>query len=267
MPLRSYSHALEDLYRRYNHPRYVHPDPLEFLADYPDPADRETVALIASSLAYGRVAQILKSVRRVLDILGPRPAEALDATPPARLARGLAGFKHRFATGRHVAALLAGIRDARRQFGSLEACLVAGMHPGDQTVLPALSAFAGRISAASGDRCGHLLPDPARGGACKRLHLLLRWMVRHDRVDPGGWDHLSPGMLIVPVDVHMHRLALALGATRRRTADARTALEITAAFRTVCPRDPARYDFALTRLGIRPDADRAGFIQRCLALE
>ena len=58
---------LEGLYAQYNHRRYVHPDPLEFLYNYPDILDREIVGLIASSLAYGRVAQILKSVSIILD--------------------------------------------------------------------------------------------------------------------------------------------------------------------------------------------------------
>ena len=64
---------LDDLYRSYNHRRYVHPDPLEFLYGYPDIRDRELVALISSSLAYGRVAQILKSVAQILRKMDNRP--------------------------------------------------------------------------------------------------------------------------------------------------------------------------------------------------
>jgi hypothetical protein len=52
----------------------------------------------------------------------------------------------------------------------------------------------------------------------------------------------------------MHRLGRALGATSRAAADRRTALEITDAFRRIVPDDPVRYDFSLTRLGIRADA-------------
>jgi uncharacterized protein (TIGR02757 family) len=100
----------------------------------------------------------------------------------------------------------------------------------------------------------YLLPDPAAGSACKRLHLYLRWMVRRDAVDPGGWSRVRARQLVAPVDVHMHRLGRALGFTKRRQADARTALEITAALRRFAPHDPVRYDFALTRLGIRDDA-------------
>ena len=57
-------------------------------------------------------------------------------------------------------------------------------------------------------------------------------------------------MLIVPLDTHMYRISRTFGFTRRRTADLRTAREATEGFRRISPRDPVKYDFALTRLGI-----------------
>ncbi len=95
-----------------------------------------------------------------------------------------------------------------------------------------------------------LLPSPGKGSACKRLNLFLRWMVRSDDVDPGGWSGVDAGKLIVPLDTHMHRMGLEVGLTRRKQADMQAALEVTRAFRTIAPEDPVRYDFALTRLGI-----------------
>ena len=53
-------------------------DPVQFLAGYDDPADREVVAFCAASLAFGRVASVKASISRVLDVLGPHPA----AFPP-----------------------------------------------------------------------------------------------------------------------------------------------------------------------------------------
>ncbi|MDD5476347.1 MAG: DUF2400 family protein, partial [Syntrophales bacterium] len=85
---------------------------------------------------------------------------------------------------------------------------------------------------------------------CKRLNLFLRWMVRQDDIDPGGWRGIPRSMLLVPLDAHMHRAALALGFTKRRQADLKTVLEITAAFRAFDPEDPVKYDFAMTRPGI-----------------
>jgi uncharacterized protein (TIGR02757 family) len=94
---------------------------------------------------------------------------------------------------------------------------------------------------------------------------MLRWLVRRDDVDPGGWTGVPASRLVVPLDVHMHRIGAALGLTARRQADAKAALEVTAAFRAISPDDPVRYDFALTRLGIRTDTDLEAFLAECRA--
>ncbi len=258
MPARKYRDALERHHRAFHKRCFVHPDPLEFLYDYDDPADREIVALIAASLAYGRVTQILVSVRRVLDRLGESPARYVRDTTPARMKARMAGFKHRWTTGEDLAALLAGARQTIRAHGSLGECLAGKVAPGDETIIGALTGLVGELSAfAPGSK---VLADPARGSACKRLHLMLRWLVRRDEVDPGGWDNISPRLLVVPVDVHMHRIARTLGLTSRKAADGRTALEITRTFAAICPDDPVRYDFSLTRLGLNPDVPTPEFI-------
>ena len=63
--------TLEQQYNKYNDRKYVHPDPLEFLYDYKDVRQREIAGLVAASLAYGQVKQILKSVSKVLECPGP----------------------------------------------------------------------------------------------------------------------------------------------------------------------------------------------------
>jgi uncharacterized protein (TIGR02757 family) len=242
--------ALEALVSRYHRRRFVHPDPLEFLYRYPALRDREIVALLASSLAYGRVVQILRSVAAVLTVLGPSPASHLAGTTPRHLARAFSRFKHRFTTGEELVQLLLGARGAIVRHGSLRACFASSFSPSDTTILPALAAFAREVT---GGTYSSLIPRADGGSACKRLNLFLRWMVREDRVDPGGWRAIPPAALVVPLDTHLHRLARELGFTQRRHADMRTALEVTAAFRAYAPDDPVRYDFALTRLGIRRD--------------
>lgn len=246
--IRAEKEFFDRLYEKYNRREYVHPDPLEFLYRYEDVADREIVALVASSLAYGRVEQILKSVSRVLAHM-PSPRHFVMASSPYSLQRTFSDFRHRFSTGQELAALLFGTGQIIKRYGSLQMCFLSGFQKGDHS-LPALSAFAGRLLLASNLRRSSLIPSPAGGSAMKRLNLFLRWMVRHDDVDPGGWDGLPPSALIVPLDVHIHRIGLALGFTERRQADMRTAMEITATFKEICPQDPVKYDFALTRPGI-----------------
>jgi uncharacterized protein (TIGR02757 family) len=245
---------LEQIYDRYHRRCFVHPDPLEFLYPYEDLGDREIVALIASSLAYGNVKQILRSVSLVLGKMGPRPSAFLLNSPFNRIAESFTDFKHRFTTGQDLARLLWGMRLVIEKHGSLQKCFMSRLRRGDLTVIPALSAFVENVFP---DGCDFLIPAPGKGSACKRLNLFLRWMVRRDDVDPGGWDGVHPSKLLVPLDTHMHRIAVTLGLTKRKQADLRTAIEITEAFRKLSPSDPVRYDFVLTRFGIRKDLDHA----------
>jgi uncharacterized protein (TIGR02757 family) len=143
--------------------------------------------------------------------------------------------------------LLTRASEILRAFGSLETFMRECAR--GKSVLEALNHFSRRLSPDGGGFS--LLAAPENGSACKRLSLYLKWMVRHDEVDPGGWTVFSPGDLIVPTDTHMHNIALELGLTARKHADLKTALEITRGFAQISPEDPARYDFALTRFGIR----------------
>lgn len=231
--------ALDRLYDRYNCRDRVHPDPVGFLYAYEDPLDREIAGLVASCLAYGRVVQIHRSVADALTRLG-RPSSLLSAAAPDDLRQAFDGFRHRFCSGADLVRLLLGVRGVLDEFGSLERAYCAGGREG-------LVAWVGRIEHAAGGPLGHVLPSPAAGSACKRLNLFLRWMVRLDDVDPGGWEHVSPASLRVPLDVHMHRIGRRLGFTQRAQADHRAVEEVTQAFREVAPDDPVRYDFALAR--------------------
>ncbi|MBW1723035.1 MAG: TIGR02757 family protein [Deltaproteobacteria bacterium] len=246
--------SFEALYKRFNHRRYVHPDPLEYLYAFEDPGEREIVGFLSSSLAYGRVTQILKSISIVLERMGPSPRSFLLSTPDRSILSCFRGFRHRFTTGEELSRMLLGLKRVLREYGSLRECFEAGLERRHETILPSLSRFVEILL--DGVRSPNsLLPLPSKGSACKRLNLFLRWMVREDSVDPGGWRGVPASKLIIPLDTHMHRICRALGLTSRRQADMRTALEVTRHFRRINPGDPVRYDFSLTRLGIRRDTD------------
>ncbi len=243
--------TLDELYACLNRREYIHPDPLELVREFPDPLDREVVGMVASALAYGRVQQILRSVAAVLERMGESPLGFIMASSLEDLQRAFSNFRHRFTGGSQMAGLLHGLKQVIRRHGSLEACFVGYCGAEDDSILPALRAFVRELRAEIPCRMDMLLPDLDKGSACKRLNLFLRWMVRIDEVDPGGWHGVDPRLLMVPLDTHMHRIALEAGLTQRRQGDMRTACEITRAFRSITPEDPVRYDFALTRLGIR----------------
>lgn len=240
----------ETIYRDYNKRAYVSPDPLQFLYNYGRAGDREVAGLIASSLAYGRVAQILKSVGKVLGVLGPSPASYLADVGRRELEEKLGGFVHRFTGAGEMVSFLCCIKAVRSRYGSLENLFFEKTFANSWD---AAENFVAGFTACGGGVPMYLLPSPAKGSACKRLWLFLRWMGRRDEVDPGGWDRLTPDALRVPLDTHMFNICSTLGLCARKSADRRAAEEITAAFRIIRPEDPVRYDFALTRFGIRND--------------
>ena len=144
---------LEGLYLVYNRRELVHPDPLEFLYNYGEPRDREVVGLVASCLAYGRVAQILKSVEKALIPLAPHPYDFLTRNPPPPYHN----FKHRFTTGGHMTELLARVSKILRSYGSLEEFMRRCLNE-EGSMLPALNIFSRTLSPA---RDGFsILPSP-----------------------------------------------------------------------------------------------------------
>lgn len=242
---------LDLLYRRYNHPSFIGHDPVGFLHHYPDIIDREIVGLVAATLAYGRVAQIFKSVSAVLTILSPSPFHFLRQSSIKTIQSRLSGFRHRVTSAEDLVRLLCGIQAVIKTHGSIGAAFRSGYHANDDTILPALEIFVKELSSAMGGDSRHILPSPERKSACKRLNLYLRWMIRKDAIDPGGWQ-IPPSKLIIPLDVHMHRFALTRQLTARRQASLAAAIEITKQFACVSPEDPVKYDFTLAHMGMNP---------------
>lgn len=261
--LRSLLPLLEETYSKWNRREWISPDPLELVLAYDRVDDRETAAFLASCLAYGRAAQIVKSASGILAALGSSPAAFLRETPAAHLRSLCSSFRHRFTSGEEMGGLLAALGDVLREHGGIEVYLGKCMAESSD-LLQGLSAFTEELRRKARMQGTFLVPSPAGGSACKRLFLFLKWMVRRDDVDPGGWTLLSPADLIIPLDVHMFRLCSALGLTARKSPDLKAALEVTEVFRSVLPSDPLKYDFVLTRFGIRSEMNEQAFIQKCL---
>ena len=96
------------------------------------------------------------------------------------------------------------------------------------------------------------IASPQKNSSCKRLNMYLRWMVRNDNkgVDFGIWEKISPSQLIIPVDVHVARVAKRFNLLQRKQVDWLAALELTEALKKFDKRDPVKYDFALFGLGV-----------------
>jgi uncharacterized protein (TIGR02757 family) len=252
--------ALDSLYADFNHPESAL-DPVQIIRRYERTDDREIVAFIAAGLAFGRVASVMASVEAVCRVLGPEPASFVRQFDPVRQGALLAGVVHRWTRGADVVALLWILRRFIDEHGSIEQAFAAGVDPNSADFGPAIEDFSGRarrvdVRLAYGGRLParpgvlYFFTQPSSGAACKRLNLFLRWMVRKDGVDPGGWTMLESRQLVVPLDTHTIRVGRCLRLTRRASPGWKMAADITAALRALDPDDPVRYDFSLCHLSM-----------------
>lgn len=252
--------ALDLQYASFDHPESA-VDPIQIVRRYDRLDDREIIAFLAAGLAFGRVASVMASVDAVSRVLGPRPAAFVRSFDPARDGAPLRPLVHRWIRGVDLVALLWILRTLLERHGALEDALVAGLAPGAPDLGDAIERFTAEaraidlapaygptVPAAPG--AWYFFSRPSTGSACKRFNLFVRWMVRRDAVDPGGWTRIDPSQLIVPLDTHTIRLGRCLRLTRRVSPGWKMAVDITRGLRDLDSADPVRYDFALCHLGM-----------------
>lgn len=276
--------ALDRLYDGFNEHQSVS-DPVWFAHRFTAGDDREVVAFIASALAFGRVQSVLNSIEGMLAVMGPSPAAFVRAFDPSRDRQRFDHLVHRWTNGPDFAALAWILHQMIDQNGSIESFFAEGLPADAVDVSAGLQSFStralamdvkpiygppsltrstassGEVSpkrplAAEADRAkprpgvAYFFSRPSSGGACKRLNLFLRWMVRHDRVDLGVWSKVRPAQLIVPLDTHVIRVGQCLQLTVLKSPGWRMAADITASLRELDPVDPIRFDFSLCHLGM-----------------
>ena len=96
----------------------------------------------------------------------------------------------------------------------------------------------------------HLLPNPAKKSALKRMNMLLRWFIRSGCVDIGIWNFVKKSELLIPLDTHSAKIGRKLGLLKRNDNAYESVIELTDNLKTFDSQDPVKYDFALFGYGV-----------------
>ena len=215
----------------YNDPEYFKEDPIAFPRHFAESLkqgrsslkDVETAAVIASHLAWGRRAMIVRDTTRAMDEMGWKPYDYVMKGEWKCCDASL----HRTVKWSEFARICSCLKDYYEKYESLEKASVEEI------------------------RCNIFGSRPDRKAPNKKINMMRRWMVRRDGiVDFGLWRDTDPADLVIPLDTHVYAQAVELGLTSRRSKDLATALEITDAFREIFPSDPCKGDFALFGYGV-----------------
>ncbi len=242
---------LKEWAETYNDRKYFNEDPIAFPRHFAEEyaagrcmlADVEIAAVIAAHLAWGRRAMIVRDCARAFDEMDWKPYDYVmngefrdteDSLHRTVKWSDFAGICRRL----RDTYLTAGAHGARQENGASGPYAVAATPS-----LEGLSDNDFRV------RIYGQKPDAK--AANKKISMMRRWLVRDDgKVDLGVWKHTDRRDLIIPLDVHVHDEAVALGLTVRKSKDIVTAREITDRFREIFPDDPCLGDFALFGYGV-----------------
>ncbi|MBQ7742203.1 MAG: TIGR02757 family protein [Bacteroidaceae bacterium] len=235
---------LAALAARYNTPDFIPTDPVQFPHRYADKRDIEVSAFVTAWISWGNRKQIVKTAEKIdTEIFRGQPLKYLMSYDWCRYSGDTRCF-YRTVRYHDFFLLMERLHTIYTHFPDLEAAVVHELEMRNEKleIACALSSLFRDISG---------IADARKGSPCKRLWFFLRWMVRRDGiVDFGIWRTIDPTDLIIPLDTHVYNMARAMGLTARRTADSRTAREITDQLRQVFPHDPVLGDFALFGYGI-----------------
>ncbi|ADB39056.1 TIGR02757 family protein [Spirosoma linguale] len=243
----------------YNRPSFIERDPISIPHRFSKKQDIELMGFWAAVLAWGQRPVILKKANELVELMDGAPHDFVRNHEEADLKRFL-NFKHRTFNATDALYFLHFFRQYYLDNDSLEDAFLPTEtdslnSQSIQTVESSLITFHDRFCGLTDffpERTRKHIATPARNSSCKRLLMFLRWMVRQDDrgVDFGIWTRLRPHQLVIPIDVHVNRVARHLQLLSRPQTDWKAALELTETLRQFDPADPVRYDFALFGLGV-----------------
>lgn len=217
-----------------------------------DSRDIELLGFIISCYTYGQVNLINAFIERLLKNTGTNIYEFTVNFSKSKDKKRLQDLYYRFNTGEHLISLFKILKKTIINNGSLNKMFLKYYDKNDENVLPALTGFVDELKSPLKERSQfkHFIPDPGSNSSCKRLNLYLRWMIRKDEIDLGIWKGIETSKLIMPLDVHVHRVAKHLNLVERKSPDLKFAIELTNRLKLFDPKDPVKYDFALCHIGV-----------------
>lgn len=244
---------LEAAVRQYNTPAFIPDDPIGIPHRFSRLQDREIMGFWTATLAWGQRKTIIQSAERLIRLMDGAPFDFIFNHVETDRKRFLE-FKHRTFQATDTLYFLEFFQNYYKKHDSLELAFSRHLQPGDATAENALIGFHRDFfdHPWAPERTRKHVATPERGSTCKRLNMFLRWMVRHDAagVDFGIWKNIRPSQLLIPLDVHVERVARRLGLLQRPQTDWKAVLELTENLRVFDPEDPVKYDFALFGLGV-----------------
>lgn len=239
---------LDNLVEKYETSDFIKDDPIQFIHRFKSKQDAELAGFIASLFAYGNRKVFIKKI----DEICKKAQDDITNFVKNGDFSSLKGFEYRFSKENDIIPIFEILHKLYTESNGLEELFAYGFSQGEVTGLlkTVVDYFYSLAPKTAGQGFYHMIPNPANGGAMKRMNMYLRWMVRSSAVDIGIWNFMKPKDLLIPLDVHVARVSREMGLLTRKSNDFKAVLELMEPLRRFCPEDPVKYDFAMFAYGI-----------------
>lgn len=244
---------LDQSVNQFNHFDFIADDPICIPHQFTDLQDIELMGFWVAVLAWGQRKTIINKSLELVDLMDGAPYQFI-LNHEEKDRKRFAQFKHRTFQYTDTLYFLHFFQQYYKTNTSLETAFSQHLLPTAEHVGPALIGFHDAFFSLpdAPQRTRKHIPTPSRHSSCKRLNMFLRWMVRQDErgVDFGLWKGIQPNQLLMPLDVHVERVARQLRLLERKQRDWQAVLELTQRLKEFDPDDPVKYDFALFGMGV-----------------
>ena len=249
----SFKDFLNSKVKEYNKSSFIKADPVCIPHLFTKKQDIEIAGFFAAIFAWGNRTTIINKSKELMQLMDNAPHDFCLHHTDNDLIK-LLSFKHRTFNPTDLLYFVSFFNMHYSKHPTLETAFTKGMHKNDTTIEGALNGFYNYFFSLNDVPARTLkhIASPNKNSSCKRLNMYLRWMVRKDKcgVDFGLWKNISPAQLVIPLDVHVARVARHFKLLHRKATDWQTAIELTNELKKMDAKDPAKYEFALFGLGV-----------------
>lgn len=236
--------------QQYNQVSFIKEDPICVPHAFTKKQDIEIAGFFAAVFAWGNRTTIIQKSFELMKHMDDAPHEFCIHHQEKDLKK-LIDFKHRTFNATDLLYFVSFLKHHYLQYDSLESAFTLTIEKEMEARLISFHQYFFSLEDAPTRTKKHIA-TPYKGSSCKRLNMFLRWMVRKDKsgVDFGIWQKIKPSELICPIDLHVARVAKRFQLLDRKQMDWQAAVELTNYLKTLDPKDPVKYDFALFGLGV-----------------
>ncbi len=237
-------HELDLLVNTYETEDFIKDDPIQIPHRFTNEEDITISAFVTSCFAYGNRKVFIKKLNELFETINNQPYKYVLNFEPKKLQN----FNYRFSKSVDVICFFEKLHELYKT-SNLKKLFQENYNGNIQNMLQAICDYFYCNTELTQGYC-HLIPNPQKGCAMKRMNMFLRWMVRKPPVDFGIWNFIPQSELLIPFDTHVARMSRHLGLLKRNSNDFKAVKELTTCLKNFDNQDPVKYDFALFGYGV-----------------